>query len=214
MNAKKIIEKETEIKILEAAKSVFVLKGMDGARMQEIADQAGINKALLHYYFRSKEKLFLEVFKKEAAQFLPKQILILLSHDDSFESRISRFIKNYLDLFIRNPFLPLFIFSEANRNPEMVTLMFQEAGVNPERLTEVVGYFSAELQMNHLETVHFIVNVLSMCVFPFVARTVLQGLLFKSSESEFQQFINERHRYVTDFVMNSVKNRNPLMTES
>ena len=66
------IEKSTEEKILAAAKKVFVLKGMAGARMQDIADEAGINKALLHYYFRSKEKLFESDFPRGCSKIVSK----------------------------------------------------------------------------------------------------------------------------------------------
>lgn len=61
-----------EQKILTAARNVFIRKGFAGARMQEIADEAGINKALLHYYFRSKEKLFEVIFKESFGKLLPK----------------------------------------------------------------------------------------------------------------------------------------------
>ena len=69
-----IQEADTEQLILEAAKKVFFNKGFDGARMQEIADVAGINKALLHYYFRSKDKLFEAIFFDAFQQFIPRVV--------------------------------------------------------------------------------------------------------------------------------------------
>src|SRR2546425_901472 len=72
-----IKEETTENKILQAAKKVFITKGLDGARMQDIADEAGINKALLHYYFRSKDKLFEVIFMEAATSLFPKIVSIL-----------------------------------------------------------------------------------------------------------------------------------------
>jgi AcrR family transcriptional regulator len=69
----------TEQKILEAARKIFLAKGLDGARMQDIADEAGINKAMLHYYFRSKDKLFEKIFAEVAGHFLPKIMAIFES---------------------------------------------------------------------------------------------------------------------------------------
>ena len=80
-------ELSTEKTILEAAKKVFLDKGFDGARMQEIADEAGINKALLHYYFRSKDKLFDAIFEEAFKQFLPNISDIMVS-DISIEEKV------------------------------------------------------------------------------------------------------------------------------
>src|SRR6478735_10691909 len=92
----------TEEKILNAAKKVFLTKGMDGARMQDIADKAGINKALLHYYFRSKDKLFERIFIEEAQKFMPRVTHIMLSEMTLFE-KIEKFVGEYIDTLIQNP---------------------------------------------------------------------------------------------------------------
>ena len=85
----------TEEKILTAAKQVFLTRGMDGARMQDIADEAGINKALLHYYFRSKDQLFEKIFLEVAHAFLPRVLGILESESTLFE-KIERFCNEYI----------------------------------------------------------------------------------------------------------------------
>ncbi|MCB0436733.1 MAG: TetR/AcrR family transcriptional regulator, partial [Mangrovimonas sp.] len=105
-----------EAKILNAAESVFQRKGMDGARMQEIANEAGINKALLHYYFRSKQLLFEAVFKK-AFSLLAPQLNKILNDDSSVEDKIKNFSFNYISFISEHPYLPNFIISELNRNP-------------------------------------------------------------------------------------------------
>src|SRR5690349_22190096 len=101
-------DKSTQDRILDAARKVFVRKGMAGARMQDIADEAGINKALLHYYFRSKEKLFEQIFKELSFQFLPRVNAIFESDGSLFE-KIEMFCSEYISKMIENPFIPLFI---------------------------------------------------------------------------------------------------------
>src|SRR3982751_3647938 len=95
----------TEEKILSAAKKAFLTKGMDGARMQDIADKAGINKALLHYYFRSKDRLFEMIFLEEARKFMPRIATIMLSELTLFE-KIEKFVDQYIDTLSQNPLLP------------------------------------------------------------------------------------------------------------
>src|SRR5690348_15318513 len=110
-------EKSTEDKILAAAKKIFLKKGMAGARMQDIADEAGINKAMLHYYFRSKDKLFEQIFTEVASHFLPKIIAILASERTVFE-KIETFCTEYISQVMQTPYVPIFILNEINRQPQ------------------------------------------------------------------------------------------------
>lgn len=206
MTAKKI-EKDTENKILEAAKKVFILKGLDGARMQEIADEAGINKALLHYYFRSKEQLFMTIFRVEIGNFFPRLIPFLLSKEMTFDQKIYHFIENYIELFQRNPFLPKFIICEINRNPQILAQFFKEAGIEPSNLKLIISGFAYELGINPKEAFHLIINTVSACIFPFVSRPIIEQVLFDSKSDEFEQFLEERKKFVAEFVVNSIKGR-------
>ena len=106
----------TEIQILNAAKTVFQQKGMDGSRMQEIADEAGINKAMLHYYYRSKQILFEAVFNHAFALLAP-QLNKILNDDSSIEEKIRNFTSNYISFVNKHPYLPNFVIQEINRNP-------------------------------------------------------------------------------------------------
>src|SRR6478672_1184281 len=107
----------TEEKILTAARQVFLSRGMDGARMQDIADEAGINKALLHYYFRSKDQLFERIFLEVANSFLPRVFAVLDSDATLFE-KIEQFCKEYISQVITTPYVPIFILNEINRQPQ------------------------------------------------------------------------------------------------
>ena len=96
--------------ILRAAMDVFVEKGQYGAKMQEIADKAGINKALLHYYYRSKEKLYIHIFKFIFKK-ISSEILELLRSELPFKDFLRTFISKYIDLLNKNHRFPVFIMS-------------------------------------------------------------------------------------------------------
>ena len=110
-------DESTEARILSAGKKILLKKGMDGARMQDIADEAGINKALLHYYFRSKEKLFETIFMEVAAEFLPRIGKILAAEVSVFE-KIEMFCSEYINQIIQTPYVPIFVLNEINRQPK------------------------------------------------------------------------------------------------
>ena len=203
----KKIEKDTESKILNAAKRVFVQKGLDGARMQEIADEAGINKALLHYYFRSKEKLFITIFKVELNNFFPRLIPVLLSNETTYELKIQHFVEEYIELFLRNPFLPAFVLREVNRNPELIAQFIAESDINAGQIKDVMKVLSHELGLSVNEVLHLMVTVVSSCIFPFASKPIIEQVLFDGNEGNYQKFLGERKKYVADFVINFLKGK-------
>src|SRR5206468_8402432 len=107
---------DAEQRILDAAHRVFLLRGSAGARTQEIADEAAVNKALLHYYFRTKERLAAAVFRRAATKLLPPVIAALASADD-LETKITRVIGIELDVLLEHPSLPGYIISELTHQP-------------------------------------------------------------------------------------------------
>ena len=121
----KIKTENTETEILIAAKEIFHQKGMAGARMQEIADKAQINKALLHYYFRSKQLLFEAVFKSAFSLLAPQLQKVLNDDSDLFE-KIKNFTENYISFVIKHPYIPNFVIQELNTNPEFVNKLKSE----------------------------------------------------------------------------------------
>src|ERR1043165_7618863 len=108
---------ETEGRILTAAQRVFIRRGTAGARMQEIAEEAGVNQALLHYYFRSKERLSQAVFQQIASRLFPA-LIQTLSSDISLDEKIDRLVGVYLDNLSKSPFLPGYLLSELHHHPE------------------------------------------------------------------------------------------------
>lgn len=181
-----------EEKILQAAQTVFQQRGLPGARMQEIADLAGINKSLLHYYFRSKEKLFAHVLENAINQFQPIMQEIVVS-PGLFEEKIKAFVRAYLNLFKNSPFLPLFILNELSVNPDGIGLLIHtkmRSNFEIFRIELMKQLIQENIQFR-IPVTHFLVNVLSMSIFPVVGKPILSRLL-EMSDEEYMRFLDER----------------------
>ena len=196
-------EDTTEEKILEAAKNVFVTKGMEGARMQEIADEAGINKALLHYYFRSKERLFEAIFSEIIKFVFPKLTQILLS-DAGIITKIEQVVDAYIDLLLKHPFIPAFIIKELNRDPSGLFKMVVKFGVNPQIVFDHIQEAMDRGEIIQMKPQHLIANIVSMCVFPFAARPIISYVLFKDNPQALELFYGERADVIKQFVINAI----------
>lgn len=197
-------EKNTEEIILDAAKKVFLHRGFDGARMQEIADEAGINKALLHYYFRSKEKLFDAIFVTAFSQFLPRVSETMMSEKPFFE-KIQIFVGHYVQMLMENPHLPVFILNELSRNPERIVSFFKTAGVSPEILGKEIQKNVKAGIIRPIDPRSLVVNLISLCAFPFAGKPLIKAALFDNNEELYQQFLLKRKTEVTLFITNALK---------
>lgn len=200
MEAKK---DSTEEKILDAAKTVFIAKGMDGARMQEIADEAGINKALLHYYFRSKERLFEAIFSQIVKYAFP-EITRIISSDEPIVSKIEQVIDAYLGLLLKHPFIPGFIMKELSRDPSGLFKMVVKFGFNPQIVLDQIQKAMDNGEIKKMDPRHLVVNIISMCVFPFAARPILNHLIFKDDTKALENFYSERATVVKQFVIDAI----------
>lgn len=198
-------DKTTESQILDAAKTVFQSKGMDGARMQEIADKAGINKALLHYYYRSKQLLFEAVFK-HAFSLLAPQLNKVLNDDSSIEDKIRNFTFNYIAFVINHPYLPNFVLQELNRNPGFAeTLRHTEGFPNIEKFKKQLNTEIKKGIFKPIQAEQLFINILALNVFPFIGKPLLKTLL-NIDDTSYKQLIENRKLEVSDFIINSIKN--------
>jgi AcrR family transcriptional regulator len=198
------IEKNTENQILGAAKKVFLEKGMAGARMQEIADAAGINKSLLHYYYRSKDKLFLAVFRFAVLQFLPG-IQEMITSDIHFEEKIRRFVHRYIDILLENPFVPMFIIQEIQRDPDRLFNAFVDAGIKPDEILRQFKKAVDDDEIRDIDPRDLVVNLLSLCIFPVAAKPVMQRLFTDNNSDAYREFIEKRKETVPEFILNAIK---------
>ena len=197
-------KENTEEKILNAAKKVFVTKGSDGARMQEIADEAGINKSLLHYYYRSKEKLFGAVFKFAFQKFAPNLMGVFESDQDIF-TKITTFIHGYIDIINKNPFIPLFIINEVNKkNAGFVGVVIKNSGINIDLFEEEIKREIKKGTIKQVDHRQLIVNTLALCVFPFIGRPIIQKVVFEDNESDYDDFLKLRKEEVSNMIINSI----------
>jgi len=197
----------TEEKILDAAKNVFLAKGMDGARMQEIADEAGINKALLHYYFRSKERLFEAIFS-EIVKFAFPEISRIISSDEPVIDKIEKVVDAYLNLLLKHPFIPGFIMKELNRDPSTLFKMIGKFGFRPQSVVDALQGAMDKGEIIKMDPRHLAINIVSMCVFPFAARPIINYLIFNEDKQALEKFYSERAEVVKQFVINAIKAKN------
>ncbi len=197
-------DENTEEQILDAAKNVFQSKGMDGARMQEIADTAGINKAMLHYYYRSKQLLFEAVFKN-AFSLLAPQLNAILNDESSIEEKIKSFTSNYITFIIKHPYLPNFIIQELNRNPEFILKMKEHNGFpNLDKFKKQVDKEVEQGIIKPLSGEQLFINILALNIFPFVAKPLIMAFT-NVDDKAYKQLMEQRKIEVANFIINSIK---------
>ena len=185
----------TEEKILISASKVFTEKGFSGTRTRDIAEEAGINLALLNYYFRSKEKLFEQVMKVKIVLLFGKIIPIITNEKSTLEEKIDLASEKYFEILSKNPNLPLFILSEIQKKPSNITALIPVDKV----LKTSVLLRQIEEKKPGLNAFHFIVNFLSMTAFPFITKPILKNFNILNDE-EFQQFVEERKTLVPVWI--------------
>ena len=194
----------TEEKIFNAARIVFQKKGFTGARMQEIADEAGINKAMLHYCFKNKELLFQAVFMNAFGQLAP-QINEIFNSNETVFFFFLKFTDSYISFVIQNPHLPAFVIQEMNNNQQFVmSFLNNENKPNP---SQFVLQIEKEIQdgiIININPKQLLLDIFSMTAFPFVAQTLVKGIL-QISDSEFNLMMEERKTTIANQIINTIK---------
>lgn len=197
-------DNQTEDQILKAAQIIFQTKGMDGARMQEIADKASINKAMLHYYYRSKQLLFEAVFNK-AFSLLAPELNRILNDSSSIEEKIKNFTDNYISFMIKHPYLPGFIIQELNRNPKFIEKL--ESNVSFPDITKFKNQVKNEIENGTIIPIsaeQLFINILSLNVFPFVASPLIKALV-NVDDTTYQTILEARKEDVSNFLINAIR---------
>ena len=191
---------------------MFLRRGTAGARTQEIAKEAGVNSALLHYYFRSKERLADAVFQRAAGELLPTVIRILGS-DAELETKVEQVVDVELRQLLKTPYLPGYILSELAHHPERVRQLFSTVtGMTPSeigaRVFKVLGaQINARVRAGRMHPIapeQLAVNLLALCVFPFAARPMVMALL-GLDQAGFTQFIERRRKELAPFFLRALR---------
>jgi TetR/AcrR family transcriptional regulator len=197
-------DKLTEEKIFEAATDVFVEKGMDGARMQDIANHAGINKALLHYYYRTKDQLFNAVFEMIAKKIF-KKFAPVFDENLSLEEKIRFFFKEHISFLQENPRLPGFLLNEVNRNPARIKKLLKNIDFDNFWL-KIYDQHKDELKRYNITQTtlpQLMISIAAISVFPFAARGIIDGILERIG-LDFNDYMEERKEYAAQFVINAI----------
>lgn len=200
----KKLESNTEELIFASAIKIFHKKGLAGARMQEIADEAGINKAMLHYYFRSKQLLFEAVFKKAFMQLAP-QIHQVLNSEDSLFEKIINFTDKYISFVMENRFLPTFIIQELNNNPDFANQFFSQAEFP--KSTRFLIQIEEGIQNGTIKNVNpkqLLIDMFSLAIFPFIGAPLLKKIT-NLNEEEYNNLLIERKKHIASMLINSIK---------
>lgn len=194
--------KDRRTEILNAALSEFAKKGVGGARLQTIADNSNVTKAMIHYYFDTKENLFKEVFR-EAYDTVMGSLFDILEKDTPLFLKIEEFIGAAIERFQQRPALVEFISSALNKNPEPTVAMMQElldydGSVFEHQLKES----AASYEIAAVDSSHVILNMLALCMFPYSARTFMSELLPMNEGQNYDDFLSQRKGVVTDTIIN------------
>lgn len=197
-------DEKTEDQILQAAEKVFQRKGMDGARMQEIANEAGINKAMLHYYYRSKRFLFEAVFSKAFSLIAP-EINRVVNEDISLFEKIKKFTYSYIDFIQKHPYLPNFIIQELNRDSDFINVLQSRKGFPDFRKFQAqVEQEVRDGKIRPIKAEQLFIHLLSLNIFPFLAAPLLQGFL-KINNDTYKVLMEERKEEVTNIIINYIE---------
>jgi AcrR family transcriptional regulator len=200
-------EKPTEELILDAAAKVFTRRGFAAARTEEIAKEAGINRALLHYYYRDKETIFNLIFETRFKEFFGGVFSIVQSQAPLFE-KLKQVIEHEINTLIKHPDLARFVIVEIAQQPERLLRYGQKMNINPRA---VIESFQKQVKeevdrgvIQAIEGRQLLMNIMSLCIYPFVARPVIKTMM-QLDENSFLAMMEQRKKEVYEFIMNAIK---------
>ena len=194
-------DKSTEEKIKKAAEKIFLEKGFSASRTRDIAEEAGINLALLNYYFRSKKNLYNIIMMEKLDVFF--NIIIEELKDDTIDlnEKMTELINKYIDLLIREPRLPLFIMSEVQQNPDF----FAKRMNIKLKVREALGNKTLLYGKSLEDDMQLLLSLLGVTIFPFIIRHSMQ-VLFNMNDEQYNQILNQRRELIPK-LMNELYNQ-------
>lgn len=197
-----------EEKIIEVAKALFIEKGYAETSMSEIAAKAGINRPGLHYYFRTKDKMFEAVFGDILLSIVPKIFDIISQKDMNIERRIEEMIDTYYALFIDNPKLPMFMMREINRDANLLIKTATQLNIH-EKFKHSLDSIEQEMKEGKLKQVpirFMFYNISSLLTIPFLTQDLTYSILLEEGET-FEDMLKEWKPYIIKQLLNLIENR-------
>lgn len=186
---------QTEDLIKEKAKLLFFQKGFLNATTQEIADEAGVNRALIHYYFRSREHM-LDIILQETIQEKRIRVRAILSSSSPFRVKIANYINALVDLGLKYPYLENFIIHETARNPERAKeLCSRDRVKTSDLLRDELELEIAAGRLAPISAEHFMINLSALTNYPLLAKGILQTI-HGMSDNAYRKFLAERKRVI------------------
>ena len=200
----KKVYSETEIKIKTAAKFLFLKKGYSATTTREIAKESDINLALLNYYFTSKWKLFEIIMFETLFDFLSKMVEVYNDEKTSLEEKIKLTCEKYIDMTIAEPLLPTFVLNELKNNPTSFLKMPSTKMIMKSRLVAQYQEGVKKGIYNKVEPIHFVTNIMSLIVFPFMCSPILKKME-KLNTKEFNTLMLERKKSIPKWIIKMIK---------
>lgn len=192
---------ETRDRILDAAHAVFTRKGTANSRTQEIADEAGVNKALVHYYFGTKAALADAIFERALAELAPRMFGILADPDRSIEQKVPAIVREQIAFHAARPYFAGYLVSELHNEPaRMVRLVARRGKIPLDVLRRQLREAAAAGTMRRISPEQFVANMMGLLIFPFAIRLALCQLL-ALDEAGWRAFLEERRRILPELVL-------------
>lgn len=192
-------------RILHTARKLFIKNGYTGTSIRDIANASGTNIAYVNYYFESKYNLF-EIIFDEAFDILINRVFATLNSDMPFFEMVESWINTYYEILPEYPQIPIFILNEVNQNPD--ALIKRILRRNPQavftRLSQRVEEEVKKGTIKDIPVIDLGLNVLSLCVFPFMFRG-LAVKVAKKSVTEYNNVLAEHKKYVIELILNGLK---------
>jgi len=203
-----VTEATTEERILDAAMKVFTRKGFAATRTEEIAKEAGINRTLLHYYYRDKQTIFNLIFETRFKEFFKGLFVIFEADNISLFEKIERMVDHEITTLSKHPHMARFVITEIAHEPNLLVEHGTKLGLNPRVMIaafeKLVVKEVSEGIIKPIEGRQLLINIMSLCIYPFVASPIIQTMM-SLSESEFYQLTEQRKKQVSEFIINAIK---------
>lgn len=194
-------DQETRDRILDAADRVFTRRGTASGRTQEIADEAGVNKALVHYYFGTKAALADAIFARALGMLVPRIFGILADPSRGIEEKVPAIVKEQIDFHSARPYIAGYMVAELHADPERIARMMKAHGRIPlDVLRRQLQEGARAGRLRRISPEQFVANMMGLLLFPFAIRAALCEML-EFDSGRWQAFLDERRRILPDFVM-------------
>lgn len=193
--------------ILETAERLFLDKGFALTSTTEIAREAGCNQALVHYYFRTKEQLFIRIFE-EKVKIFAGAFFSIDEKPGTFLEKLTRKIEAHFDIVARNPKIPFLLINEITTNPQRIQALHKSIGDYPtdiiRRMSEELNEAIARGEVRPITALDLILTILSLNVMPQLLRPVLEEVMPLPPE-EVQKLIERRKKENVQVIINSLR---------